>query len=375
MLRRSSSLIPAAVCLALLVTDGATVAGQQPFAGVSISVSKETAPPGGMAQVKVYVTEPKPITMGAGSYSFDAYESVDGIAIMNAVEDVAGIALVRGTAVTLSFTSPSGTFGMELDYPVLTVAGRIPADAPIGMKYPLIFDASALQLFDASGGLYAVEAKPGHLITSPGVSIHDVSPGSAVVPAGGTVTIRGSSFNRRTEIKFWETKLSKVTYVDPTRIDVVVKDTAHMHGMRIRATNDDGTRSVYFSYQRTSAHGASADPVLRYAVPLVPPAAVTEAAVEFPSPSLLHTYGVAVQNVEAGTASVTLELVGADGTSVARLVLAVPANKYVVRELSELFGFAPGTACTVRVASASPVQVLGVAADQGTGTAAPILPR
>jgi hypothetical protein len=375
MTRLSASLTRAAACLAVVVAAGTVAAGQKPFTGVSISVSKETAPPGGMAQVKVFITEPKPITMGAGTYAFDAYESVDGIALMNAVEDVAGIALVRGTQVTLAFTSPSGTFGMEPDYPVLTVAGRIPANAPLGLKYPLIFDASTLQLYDGAGFLYPVEAKPGHLITALGLSIHDVVPGSAVVPAGGTVTIMGSGFERGTEIRFKEAKLSRVTYVNPTRIDVVVKDSARMHGMMIRATNPDGTRSVYFSYQRTGPHGASADAVLEYAVPLLPPAAVNAATVAFPAPALLHTYDVAIQNVEGVTASVRLELVDADGTVIGITQLELPSSRYAVRELSELFGFAPDGACTVRVASATPVQVLGASADQGQGTVAPILAR
>jgi hypothetical protein len=264
---------------------------------------------------------------------------------------------------------------MDPDYPVLTVAGRIPADAPIGLKYPLIFDASTLQLFDAFGGLYAVEAKAGHLITAPGVSIHDVSPGSADVAAGGSVTITGSGFEPRTSIKFREARLSAVTYVDPHRIDVVVRDATSMHGRMIRASNPDGTQSTYFSYQRTHAFGLSADPVLRYAVPLVPRAAVTRARVAFPAPSLWHTYGVAVQNVESVTAGVDFELADASGMVIGASHVELPPNQYVVRELSELFGSAPGTACTVRVTSATPVQVLGATADQGQGTASPILAR
>jgi len=218
-----------------------------------------------------------------------------------------------------------------------------------------------------------VEAKPGHLITWPGVSIHDVSPGSAVVPAGGTVTITGSGFEPRTEIRFKEAKLSRAVYVNPGRIDVVVAGTTRMHGMMIRASNPDGARSVYFSYQRTRAQGVSADPVLQYAVPLLPPAAATEAAVAFPAPSLWHTYGVAVQNVEAVTASVSLELVDVSGTVIGASLVVLPPSRYAVRELSELFGAAPDAPCTVRVTSQAPVQVLGADANQAMGTASPIL--
>jgi hypothetical protein len=116
------------------------------FPGVSLSVSRETAPPGGIAQMKVFVTEPKPISTGGAFMTFDAYADVVGIALMNPNQDVAGVALVRGTDVSLAFTSPSATFGTSVDYPVLAVAGHVPADAPIGAYYPLTIDATAVQL-------------------------------------------------------------------------------------------------------------------------------------------------------------------------------------------------------------------------------------
>ena len=53
--------------------------------------------------------------------------------------------------------------------------------------------------------------------------------------------------------------------------------------------------------------------------------------------------------------------------------LAVPQNRFAVRELAELFGFVPAAGLTVRVTSASPVQVIGWSADQTAATAVPIL--
>jgi hypothetical protein len=341
---------------------------------VSLSVSKETAPPGGMAQMKVFVTEPKPITTGGGDFSFAAYDHIEGIALMNALDDVAGIALVRGTEMSFTFVSPSGTFGLESDYPILTVAGRIPLDSPLYTKYPLIIEPANLQLFDASGTPYPVEAKPGHLITSPGLSIHDVNPGSATVPAGTVVTISGSGFTSRTEVRFKEFKLSQVRYISPNRIDVVVAQRTNMHGIMIRAENRDA-RSVYFSYQRTRSEGRSADPVLQYAVPLVPNRTMTAAMLAFPAAAPDMTYGIAVQNVETIDAVVSLELADANGVVTAGPTFLVPSNRYVVRELSELFGFAPAGPSTIRITSAGPVQVLGAIADQSAGTAIAIVPR
>lgn len=386
MARCSSSLITVVVCLAIVCSAGAiALSAQNAFTGVSISVSKETAPPGGMAQVKVFITEPKPVSTGGGSYLFDAYDSVEGIALISELGYVGGIALVRGTQVDLSFTSPLATFGMDIDYPVLAVAGKIPPNAALGTKYPLVFDASTLQLFDPDGKLYPVEAKPGHLITAPGVSIHDVNPGSAFVPSGGTVTITGSSFQPSTEIKFSETKLSRVTYVNPHRIDVVVASGVEMHGMMIRASNKDGSKSTYFSYQRTRPLKLSVDemmqplpskdPVLRFVVPLVPPDTATTAEIDVPAPAPFRTYGIAVQNVQTGPVLVTFTLVDATGVAIAGPTIELGSNLYLVQELSELFGSVPNGPCTVRISSTTPVQVIGVTADQTSGTASPILPR
>jgi hypothetical protein len=374
MIRPGCTRVCRGLWVALLVGVVHTVDAQV-LEQVSLSVSKETAPPGGMAQIKVHITEPKPITTGSGYFSFAAYDSIDGIAIMNALEDVAAIALVRGTEMSFAFISPSGTFGLDSDYPVITVAGRIPDGTPIGTKYPFIIDASNLQLYDAAGVLYAVEAKAGHLITQPGLSIHDVNPGSATVPAGTVVTITGSGFTRGTEIRFKETKLSSVRYVSPNQIDVVVKSRTEMHGMAIRATNPDGSRSVYFSYQRTGPAGVSADPVLRYAVPLPSPHEAMGATVAFPAAAPDATYGVGVQNVQTSDAFVSFELVDVNGVVTAGPTLTVPSNRYIVRELSELFGFAPPVASTVRITSSGLVQVVGAVADRVNSTARPILPE
>ena len=375
MTRLLSRFIRSGACaMALAAAAGQGVGAQAPAPRVvSLSVSKETAPPGGMAQMKVFITEPMPITTGTGSFAFSAYDSIEGIAVMNAAEDVSGIALVRGTDMAIAFTSPSGTYGLASDYPVLTVAGRIPADSVLGTKYPLIIDDTSLQLYDSAGARYAVESKPGHLITAPGLSIHDVNPGSAVVPRGAVVTISGSGFTPKTEIRFKEGKLSNVRYISPNRIDVVVAQQTEMHGMMIKASDPD-SRCTYYSYQRTRAASASQDPVLRYAVPLTPPHAATAAMVSFPAPEAGLTYGIAVQNIDTTQATVSLELVDANGLTIASASVDVPSNRYVVRELSELFTFAPGTAASVRITSTVPVQVLGAEANQLTGSARAILP-
>lgn len=362
--------VVAAVCAAM--PAAAFAAGS--FAGVSLSVSKETAPPGGMSQVKVFITEPKPISTGGGHIYFSAYDTLDGIALASESKDTWGVALVRGNALDISLVSPAGTFGTMLDYPILTVAGHIPAGTPVGVKFPMTIDPAALRLFDSTGAVYPSEVKDGHLVTGSGVAIGDVLPGSAVLPAGSVVQIKGSNFSRDTKIKFGEGRIDAIRYRSPELIEVVVGSTVNMHGMYIKAINPDNTKAEYYSYQRTYPATRSADPVLQFAVPLVPPIELNSAVVAFAAPSANITNGVALQNIGTSDAVATLELIDEAGSVVGSAQMTVPPSRFVVRSLAELFGFTPAGASSVIVTSpTAPVEVLGIAADEVAGTAMPVM--
>ena len=62
----------------------------------TIRVSSETVPPGGLAQMKVLITSPKPITSGDMSLDLSAvaFDSIDGIALFSSTGDVGGAAVV-----------------------------------------------------------------------------------------------------------------------------------------------------------------------------------------------------------------------------------------------------------------------------------------
>jgi hypothetical protein len=122
-----------------------------------------------------------------------------------------------------------------------------------------------------------------------------------------------------------------------------------------------------------AAASPSTDPVLQFAVPLLPSATVTAATVALPSAAAATTYGIAVQNIESVDAVASIDLVDAGGVTMSSTSISVPSRRYIVRELVELFGFAPDGAVTIRVESATPVQVIGIAANQTAGTATPIV--
>ena len=84
--------------------------------------------------------------------------------------------------------------------------------------------------------------------------------------------------------------------------------------------------------------------------------------------------GLAVQNIQTRAAKITADLFASDGVMVARAIVKVPANRFIVREISELFGASYGAGSFIRVAANRPVQVMGIAVSP-SGTASPLLPR
>src|SRR4051812_9083248 len=125
-----------AVALALVLAPAA-LGAVVPFAGVGLSVSDEFAPPGGIAQVKISVTEPKPISTGSMFSNFRGFDAFAGLAVMSPANDTYGGAQIRGSQIRFPVLSTTGSFGSDPDYPILTVAARIPATAPLNSVMPV----------------------------------------------------------------------------------------------------------------------------------------------------------------------------------------------------------------------------------------------
>jgi hypothetical protein len=120
----------------------------------------------------------------------------------------------------------------------------------------------------------------------------------------------------------------------------------------------------------TTCASASADPLLRDAVPLFPVRGMQAASVRVGG----TTVGLALQNVEATEAQVVAELTNDEGVPVAAAIIRVGVNQFIVRTLSEIFEVPVAGPGLVRLTSTGPLQVLGVDVDAG-GAARPRLPQ
>jgi hypothetical protein len=343
----------------------------------TIRVSSETAPPGGMAQMKVLLTSPKPITTGNMYIDMSdvSYDSIDGIALFNSTGDVGGAAVVRNGVVNVRFTSPKATFGLDADYPLLTVALTMKPSAIPGQTFPVTLNPSASVWDDLLGAPIAFEFKQGKITVGGSVSITNVIPGGGTLPGGATFSIYGTGFTPQTKVSLRGVNASQIQYVSPTQFRVTLRETGTLDGALVTAQNPDNSIDTYYSYMRGVPVGQSAQPLLAQTTPIFSIATANEAILPPTiSPQVNPSYftALALQNPNAGPAAVTVEAHSANGGVIGSTVVTLPAGGRIAREASEWFGTVLPTGGYLRVLSAQPVQTLGLLGNKGTGVVLPL---
>jgi hypothetical protein len=326
-----------------------------------------------MAQVKVLLTSPQPIT--GGGVKFDGASGLaDGIALSSTTGDVFGAALQNGGQIDVRFTSPNGTFGTEPDYPLMTFTFGIDPAAIPGTSSPAGIGSGSLWQ-SLLGTQAPIELKPGSVTVGGSVSVTDVIPGGGVLQAGATFSILGTGFTPKTRLNINPLVMSSYAVVSPNEIRVTLASGGVLDGTQIRLRNPDGSMATYYSYMRGVKAGVSNHPLIARAVPIFS----TRTSVSAVLPSLIlpqfnssYAVGVALQNPGSAAADVTLELVSAPGAPVKSATVTLAPRARISRELSEWFGVPAPSGASVRMRSASPVQVLGLLANTADGTVQPL---
>src|SRR5690348_16558778 len=106
------------LCLLFLGFSGMGAAGTAGFVGVSLDLASQTVPPGGLLQMQVFITEPKPILKGGQKATFTSRAAIvpalgvvrDG-ALFSPAGDVDGVAVLGKGSIQVSFNSPLTSFG------------------------------------------------------------------------------------------------------------------------------------------------------------------------------------------------------------------------------------------------------------------------
>ncbi|HYU46521.1 MAG TPA: IPT/TIG domain-containing protein [Terriglobales bacterium] len=366
--------------LLLLAPAGLLARGiEAAFAGVELTVPNETVPPGGMLQLKVQITEPTPISKGGQKATFSStfLGAVQGIALFSPAGDASGTALLSNGSAHFSLHSPIFDMGSNIDYPIVTIAMPVKATAIPGATVPLTLDPSFSEWADPTGQLYPVLLTNGSVTVGGTLSISNLVPGGGVVPAGTKIAVFGMGFRPNSKVNVNEALVATKTYVSSNEIDITLTTAVNMTSRRIRVTKPSTNEvTTYYSYQRTTPAGKSANPLIAATVPLFAQSKWTVAHFR-PVLNVSRFTGVALQNEAAVASNVRLTLFAANGTVLAAHSLTIQPSKRFSRDLRELFlGVVPatGTKLKVKVTSGPPIQVLGLLGDSVLRTVDPVDP-
>lgn len=324
-----------------------------------LAVSDEVAMPGSIAQIKVFLTEPKPISTGLFDIS-DGFGDLAGVTVFSPDGDATGLAWSSGGRLRVVARSLASTFGTgDSDYPILTLAVRVPASVALGTVFPIDIAATSLDLRDPDGAPYEVVSRPGSITIGRAPVVEGVAPGSAVVEAGEIVTLTGHDFTAGMRVQIDEASVARLTVVSPSEITAVLAEPLDMHGREVKVRTRS-SRTSYFSYQRTELVSPSAFFELGELEPAFATSGGRGGGVAFPFPAAGRLAVIAMQNVLLEPAVVQLSRFGTEGQA----SIELPPASRVVLEMSEIFGQPCESACTVLYSSTSRVQFMGLTTDR-----------
>ena len=298
--------------------------------GVSVEISTETVPAGGVAQIKLRLTEPKPIVrtslleMYEGAF-FDAFLGISGAG------GLTGVAQIQDGSLRLEMSSAQAV-QLDPDYPILTLAVRTHQTLPAGRSTPVTLDLERSSWISPLGIPYGEEAKPGAVIIGGSFYISDVRPGGGTIPAGGRFEVLGGGFTQGLKVRAEGAKLHSVT---PDRFIMEAKRTIRLDGLRITA-EIGRERQVYYSYLRGDKRAPSTHPALRNVMPVFSSTAAHTAIVELARADILNAIGL--QNPTGSAIEVTLTAASLFGAPLQSAKVQLGSRETMFQTAEEIFG-------------------------------------
>ena len=336
---------------------------------ISLHIPDESAPPGGIVQMKILVTEPTPVTSGGPRIMVPSGTTVVGIELFNPNGDVNGVALKGASSVSVASVTSTGTQGS--DYPIMTVSFQLPSNISVGNKLSFSLDPSSTWTLGLLGTATMKPILPATITVGGSISILDVVPGGGIQPAGTVIHVQGIGFQPGTQVQLSSIKASSITVVSSTEIQIVLAEPAQMTGKKIQVTNPDGSQDTYFSYMRGTLLGQSNQPLLSSAVPIFSAVAYSKAVFATTDITTGEFTGLAVQNPNLATANVAFTLFTSANAPLGTSTIVIPPGNRIMHEMSELTGVTPPQGSYVVVSSDLPAQMFGFLGNNVTGTVVP----
>ena len=342
---------------------------------LGLKILNEKIPPGGMLQLKLSVTEPKPILKGNQrlNYASTFLGKPIGINLFSPSGDASGVAVLESGSTHFFFSSPLTSFGTNIDYPVVTMAIPVLATATRGKKVPLTLDGVNSTWLDPNSQPYPVELQSGTLTINGTLSVSNVVPGSGIVAAGKPITLSGTGFPADAVVKVDNAVVTSVQFVSSTQLRITLSAATDMESRRIRVKNPANNELVtYYSYQRTTPVGASTHALVASSQPLFSRGKWTKAYFK-PVVNATSFSGLALQNAGGAGVTVKLDLLSKTGAQLATKSISLPARSRIVRDVKEFFA-AAATGTEIRVTSPVAIQMLGLLGDDSSRGVLPVAP-
>ena len=326
-------------------------------------------PPGGIAQMKVLVTEPSPISSGGPRIPVPSGTTTVGIQLFNPSGDVNGVALVSPSLISVASITSSGPQGS--DYPIMIVSLQVPSNISIGNNLPFSLDPLSTWTLGLLGTATMKPILPATITVGGSISITNVVPGGGLQPTGTVIHVQGIGFQALTQVQLSSIKVSSIAVVSPQEIQFVLAEPTQMTGKKIQVANPDGSQDTYFSYMRGIPVGQSSQPLLASAMPIFSSVTHSRAVFATVDTSTSEFSGLAVQNPNLTDATVTFTLFSLTNTQLGSSTMIIPSGNRIMRDMTELSGAIPQPGSYLVVTSNEPVQMFGFLGDNVAGTVLP----
>ncbi len=304
---------------------------------LSLRVTTETAPAGGVVQIKLILTEPKPIISSKMFFDYDSsvVDSILGIAIQSPNGDAIGTASYTAAGLSFDIVSPSGSYGTALGYPIMTVAVRLKANAAPGANSIFTINLSQSTFQDLTGQNYPFEIKPGGISVVGSTSLGNVLPGGGTIQTGQTFDITGKGLSLVTDLRV--DTANKLTYkiINDSLIQATEGGLPfQLDGKRITYKNKLGETHEYYSYPRTSFAFLPGATWTQGILPLMPHSVATEAIVPLTAGSA--NSAIALWNPQQLPQTADIKILDATGAELARTSVEIPARTTLSVEVSSI---------------------------------------
>ena len=204
----------------------------------NLTISNETAPPGGWTQIKIYAAKPMAIANGELILNLPATVFGPGamVGLFGANGDAEGLATTTGGQIDVQFTSATGGIGQLAGLPVMVIS------------VPILASASGTVTVSATSPDSSVTVASGSVTIQGTLSVEKIYAGMGVVPVGTVVPVYGSGFTSSTTVAIDGVVLGSTKFVSASEVDVTLGGSTELVGKRVRVT-DGGAAFDYFCFQ------------------------------------------------------------------------------------------------------------------------------